>query len=640
MKTPAPEKLNIIREKCAGMSHDEMCVIAAALWEGQEDYKEKYLKAENRSIEKDKVISELRKKGLGLEGKCKTLSDENERLKQELAHVAGNFARAQKARYGQSSEQMRTIVADSPAEEIKDEAETEDTDDMNLQQTADNEHKSGSSKHRGGSGKKAADYSKVHVYRVYNANLEELQKLYPNCRIVGWNGAYTLIYIPEQLYVVINFRPTISYGSCDDRKLYTVPSEYALWPKSPASPSLLSHILYERFSMCLTYDRIENKFHDLGINLGKKTMCNWVIRAVKDFFMPVWEHLKQILLVQPYNQCDETTIQVINDGRKAGSTSYMWVHTSGELYRENPIILFCFELTRGTDHLRKFYVGYTGHITCDAYVSYLQLESENPDDIIVCGCMMHMRRRFSNALSLTKSSRLPEETKRALPEYRALDLIGKLYAAERHLKKLSPEERKVKRDTLVRPKMNDFYGYIESLDTNDPHMGETMKDAIQYAINQKDHLTRFLDDGNIPIDNGFVERAIRPFTTLRRNSLFCTSQTGAEATAVMCTIVATAKANNANIPCYLEYVLENMARKFNACGCHDASSYDEAFLETMMPWSEEYRAYEEQHTSGQGRSPNISLGPNQYSEPPKMPGKAKPEPKPEKPGAGKPPAAA
>ncbi len=289
----------------------------------------------------------------------------------------------------------------------------------------------------------------------------------------------------------------------------------------------------------------------------------------------------------------------------------------------HPIIICCFELTRGANHLDDIYENFAGWITCDAYVSYATLEKEKKNVIFLCGCMMHMRRRFADALYMTKPSTLPRETLEALPEYKALVLIKNIYNADERLKVLSPEERKEKRDKEVRPIVNAFYTYIEGLNTSDPQMSEQLRDAIQYATGQKERLLRFLDDGNIPIDNGYVERVIRPFTILRRNCLFCNSVEGAKATGIIYSIVATAKANKANVYIYLQYLLEMLPKQTpDAWGNYH---YDDAFLATMMPWSEEYKAYEKQYKSRPGCSYDVPLGPNQYREPPKMPGKSKQE---------------
>lgn len=77
-----------------------------------------------------------------------------------------------------------------------------------------------------------------------------------------------------------------------------------------------------------------------------------------------------------YHRCDETPLRVLRDGRPAGAKSYMWVHITSELLDTSPIILFCYELTCGTDHLRKFYQDFQGFITYDAYCSYQVLEKE------------------------------------------------------------------------------------------------------------------------------------------------------------------------------------------------------------------------------------------------------------------------
>lgn len=148
---------------------------------------------------------------------------------------------------------------------------------------------------------------------------------------------------------------------------------------------------------------------------------NWVLRFSFEYFGPIYDYMQELLLCISYHQCDETTLRVNKDGRKAGSKSYIWVHITSELLDAGPIIFFCYELTRGTDHLRKFYEDFEGFISCDAYCSYQVLEKEKQEVILVCGCMTHMRRRYVKALEL-------------------IDKSG-----------LSAEERKLKRNTAVRP---------------------------------------------------------------------------------------------------------------------------------------------------------------------------------------------
>lgn len=94
-------------------------------------------------------------------------------------------------------------------------------------------------------------------------------------------------------------------------------------------------------------------------------MNNWVNRFSMEIFSLVYDKFTQLLMQHEYQQCDETFFQVNKDGREAGTKSVMWVHRTSELLNTNQIVVYCFELTRGTDHLRKFYEDFKGYITCD-----------------------------------------------------------------------------------------------------------------------------------------------------------------------------------------------------------------------------------------------------------------------------------
>jgi len=179
---------------------------------------------------------------------------------------------------------------------------------------------------------------------------------------------------------------------------------------------------------------------------------------------------------------------------------------------------------------------------------------------------------------------------RVLPETKALILIGRIYDADEELKTLSAEERLEKRKTVVSPLVDEYYKFVDEIDVENQLVSNRLKDAVNYSKNQKEHLLRFLSDGNIPIDNGFCERNIRPLAVGRRNFLFCDTIDGAKAVAIMYTIVETARANKANVYYYLKYILEQMP--------HHMEDTDIGFLQAMLPWSPEYREYERINTCG------------------------------------------
>jgi hypothetical protein len=368
--------------------------------------------------------------------------------------------------------------------------------------------------------------------------------------------------------------------------LATVPYSNFLIAKSAASPSVIADILYHKFVLGIPFYRQAVDYQMNGIALLKQTIINWVNGLVPEIMSPVYDYLTECLLKYKYTQNDETYIQVNKDGREPGHKSYMWIHCSSELLDCNPIIIFCYEATRGTNHLRSFFREFLGYITCDAYASYQVLEDEKNRLITVTGCMMHCRRYFAEAFFVNDVAELSDEQLLELPETKALMLIRDIYHEENQLKDLNSEDRTAIRKEKVEPKVNQFFEYIHSLEESAEIFSDRMNKAITYAVNQEEHLRRFLTDGNISIDNGHAERVIRSYSVGRSNWLFADTISGAKVNAMMYSLVETAKANHVNVRCYLRYLFEEIPKHLKQS--------DKNFLEDMVPWSDAYHSYESQ----------------------------------------------
>ncbi len=132
--------------------------------------------------------------------------------------------------------------------------------------------------------------------------------------------------------------------------------------------------------------------------------------------------------------------------------------------------------------------------------------------------------------------------------------------------------------------MNAFFDFVRTIDLSNPLVGEKLRDAVQYALNQEENLRRLLDDGSIPIDNGITERAVKPVALYRRNSLFSFSVRGTEAMTRIFSLIETAKANGADPYFYLKYIMEQLPLYI----------YDNGneYMPDLMPWSDTYRRYE------------------------------------------------
>lgn len=359
----------------------------------------------------------------------------------------------------------------------------------------------------------------------------------------------------------------------------------ALIPHSPASPSIVSYVAMEKIGLAMPYYRQEFLMQQLGFTLPRETMANWIIYVAEHYFYPIYDRLHEELLKRDLVHADETTCQVLREkGRAAEQTSYMWLYTTGN-DGLIPIVLYDYQPSRKGSCVQNFLEGFHGLVQCDGYQGYNKLE----DVILVC-CLAHARRKFFEAVPAAMRKRLKlldinsdvviedinlpdeEEAKQLLPAEIGLLYCNKLFYLERTLKDLDPEERKQQRTVLEQPVWDQFWNW---LDTLHPTGGSKLGKAVVYAQNHHETLMNYLLDGRCEISNNRAERKAKSYAIGRKAFLFHTSEAGAGASAVMYSIVETAKANNLNIFQYLYTVLLYIPDYLNSS----------AGIEQLMPWS-------------------------------------------------------
>ena len=444
--------------------------------------------------------------------------------------------------------------------------------------------------------KKRMDLSGLDVQNFFDYDIDELNRKYGEgqWRFAYWKEDRKVELIHQTTYLKVTYTPIVSVGL--DHHLIRIPTENALIPKSIASSSLLAQIMLDWNRMYLPLYRQESDPNRFGFELSRQTMSNWILDVAQTHLRRVYEYLCQLLKGYRYQNCDETYYSVTLDERGPGVKSFIWVHRSGDLADVPQIVVYCYEKTRGADHLRNFYVGLLEmiYLTCDAYSAYLCYAGESNGLIILTGCFMHCRRRFVEAILILNLKGLTDEQILDLPEARTILLIREIYLAEGKLKNLPPEERLEHRKTEVLPKVNAFFEFVSSIDLNNPLLSEKMKDAVQYALNQEMYLRRFLTDGSIPIDNGIAERSVKPIALYRRNSRFSFSVKGAESMVTIFSLIETARANGADPYFYLKYLMEQMPKHLYDKGCE--------YMPDLMPWSDVYRRYESTERLNQVRA--------------------------------------
>lgn len=212
---------------------------------------------------------------------------------------------------------------------------------------------------------------------------------------------------------------------------------------------------------------------------------------VSELIAPLTARLRQHLLASPLIHMDETTLQVNSEpDRKASSTSYMWVQRGGPPGQQ--VVLFDYETSRSGQVPVRLLDQYQGILMTDGYEGYAQVARQNK--LTHVACWAHARRKFVEAQKVQPKGK----TGRA---DRALSLIARLYAVEKHAKPLSPEARQALRAEKSRPLLEQLEQWLtKSLPQVPPKTA--IGKALHYLNNQWPKLVRFLDDGRIPLVSG------------------------------------------------------------------------------------------------------------------------------------------
>ncbi len=351
-----------------------------------------------------------------------------------------------------------------------------------------------------------------------------------------------------------------------------------LFRGSIATASLEAAVINAKYVNSNPLDRVSRDFKANGLNLSKQTMSNWTVWSAERYFQPVYDLMKAQQLKVHVNQCDETPLEVIHDGRPAGSKSYMWVHLTGELSGVPPIVVYEYQKTRHSSHPKEYYKNFNGILMTDGLEQYHKLAREQ-EGITNANCFAHARRRFANAIKAMGKGNAGAVKSSAA--YKALVRIGAIYDLENTLKNLSPQERLKERQASIRPLVEEYFAWVKDTFRQGKILpkSETAK-GLAYSINQEEYLKVFLADGEVPIDDSASERALRNFTIGGKNWMTINTVRGAQASAIIYSITETARANSLNVYYYIKHLLTELPQLVNKNG-----NIEQPVLEPLMPWS-------------------------------------------------------
>ena len=331
-----------------------------------------------------------------------------------------------------------------------------------------------------------------------------------------------------------------------------------------ACAGTVAWVMYQKFCNALPYFRQEKDWKQYGASITRNTMANWVIQNSEAFFLPMYEYFQRKLLEREFAMADETPLQVLHEpGRRAQTQSYMWLFRSGEDGLP-PIILYKYSETRAGENAVDFLHGFKGYLMCDGYSGYNKVP-----DAKRTACWAHIRRYLTDAIPKGKALDYTQ------PSVQGVMYINQLFHLEDIIKAKHTSFDAIKKARLEKEKPV-VEGFLSWLDQQAPVRGSRMDKAVTYIQNRRSYLTTYLEDGRCSFSNNLSENAIRPFTVGRKNWLFCDTPNGAQASALVYSMVEIAKANGVNVYHYLTYLLEKMPS--------DRMSDEE--LELLAPWNE------------------------------------------------------
>jgi transposase len=376
--------------------------------------------------------------------------------------------------------------------------------------------------------------------------------LCPDCggalRKLGEDITETLELVPAQWKVIQHVREKFSCRRCEAITQAPAPSHPIA--RGRAGPQLLAQVLFAKYRAHLPLNRQSDIYAKEGIELDTSTLADWV-GACAATLMPLVEEIRNHVFAAERIHADDTTVPVLAKGKTR--TGRLWAYVRDDkpfAGRAAPAAMFYYSPDRGGEHPETHLVDYSGLMQADAYAGFngLYVAGRKPGPIIEAACWAHGRRKLFELAELQKAPIAIEAVRR----------IDELFAIERQINGLSPEQRVAVRAQRSKPLVDDLESWMRQerrrLSSRSP-----LAKAMEYSLKRWPALTRFLEDGRICMTNNAAERAVRGIAMGRKNWTFAGSDSGGRRAAAIYTLIETAKLNDVDPRAWLADVLARIA---------------------------------------------------------------------------------
>lgn len=357
---------------------------------------------------------------------------------------------------------------------------------------------------------------------------------------IGQEVSEQLDCVPAQFFVLRHIRGKYACACCQSIQAAPMPAQ--IIDKGIPAPGLLAQVVVAKHDDHLPLYRQTEIYARSGVHIPRSSMAQWIgICGVR--LAPLAAALREFIVSHAVVHADETPIKLLAPGKGKTARAYVWVYRTTNFEAQRALVYdFC--TGRGGENARRVLKGFSGTLVSDDFSGYHALHRQG---VTAALCMAHARRKLYEAHQFNGSPITAQ----------ALTLIARLYEVEREARELQPEARRLWRQQHATPVAQQLHTWLIEQRPKLVRADVTAK-AIDYTLSNWTGLTRYLDDGNVPIDNNAAENAVRPLAVGRKNWLFVGSQQAGERAAVVLSLIESAKLNGHDPWAYLKDVFERL----------------------------------------------------------------------------------
>jgi transposase len=309
---------------------------------------------------------------------------------------------------------------------------------------------------------------------------------------IGEDVAEKLDYVPGVFSVERHIRGKWACAKCET--LTQAPVDAHVIDKGIPTTGLLAQVLVAKFADHLPLYRQEAIFGRAGLAIPRSTLGAWVGSCGVQL-QPLVDALKAEILSHSVVHADETPVQMLKPGNGKTHRAYLWAYAAGA-FEDTKAVVYDFCESRAGENAKVFLGGWRGSLVCDDFSGYKQLMTQGVTEV---GCLAHARRKFFD-LHASNKSQIAQS---------ALEQIARIYDIEREIKELPPDARQRIRQDKSKPLLDALYRWM-IVNRQQITDGSATAKALDYSLRRWSALTRFVANGQLPIDNNHIENQIRP----------------------------------------------------------------------------------------------------------------------------------